>query len=101
VTTALGASGVLGYNTREFSKNHLGDDTELFRRAHGFQEYWGYLYTWMRWKARASLTLIAIRPHRALLRHGPGAARAPWRGLSLDDLSDTSAGGHLQIVGQN
>jgi arylsulfatase len=34
----------LGYNTGEFGKNHLGDTTESLPTAHGFQEYWGYLY---------------------------------------------------------
>ena len=34
----------LGYNTGEFGKNHLGDQTEALPTAHGFQEYWGYLY---------------------------------------------------------
>jgi arylsulfatase len=34
----------LGYNTGEFGKNHLGDHTEVLPTAHGFQEYWGYLY---------------------------------------------------------
>ena len=34
----------LGYNTGQFGKNHLGDHTESLPTAHGFQEYWGYLY---------------------------------------------------------
>ena len=34
----------LGYNTGEFGKNHLGDHTESLPTAHGFLEYWGYLY---------------------------------------------------------
>jgi arylsulfatase len=34
----------LGYNTGEFGKNHLGDHTEGLPTAHGFQEFWGYLY---------------------------------------------------------
>ena len=34
----------LGYITGEFGKNHLGDHTESLPTAHGFQEYWGYLY---------------------------------------------------------
>ncbi|HEY1497403.1 MAG TPA: arylsulfatase, partial [Candidatus Solibacter sp.] len=34
----------LGYTTGEFGKNHLGDHTESLPTAHGFQEYWGYLY---------------------------------------------------------
>jgi arylsulfatase len=34
----------LGYNTGEFGKNHLGDHTEALPTAHGFHEFWGYLY---------------------------------------------------------
>src|SRR6201981_2051737 len=34
----------VGYSTGEFGKNHLGDTTESLPTAHGFQEYWGYLY---------------------------------------------------------
>jgi arylsulfatase len=34
----------LGYTTGEFGKNHLGDHTDSLPTAHGFQEYWGYLY---------------------------------------------------------
>jgi arylsulfatase A-like enzyme len=34
----------LGYNTGEFGKNHMGDTTESLPTAHGFQEFWGYLY---------------------------------------------------------
>jgi arylsulfatase A-like enzyme len=34
----------LGYSTGEFGKNHLGDKTAALPTAHGFEEYWGYLY---------------------------------------------------------
>ena len=34
----------LGYTTGEFGKNHLDDKTAALPTAHGFQEYWGYLY---------------------------------------------------------
>ncbi len=34
----------LGYTTGEFGKNHLGDHPDSLPTAHGFQEYWGYLY---------------------------------------------------------
>jgi arylsulfatase A-like enzyme len=34
----------LGYTTGEFGKNHLGDHAEAIPTAHGFQEYWGWLY---------------------------------------------------------
>ncbi len=34
----------LGYTTGEFGKNHLGDHTAALPTAHGFQEFFGYLY---------------------------------------------------------
>lgn len=34
----------LGYTTGEFGKNHLGDKPGSLPTAHGFQEFWGYLY---------------------------------------------------------
>ena len=34
----------MGYNTGQFGKNHLGDHTASLPTAHGFQEYYGYLY---------------------------------------------------------
>jgi arylsulfatase A-like enzyme len=34
----------LGYSTGQFGKNHLGDTAEALPTAHGFLEYWGYLY---------------------------------------------------------
>ena len=34
----------LGYTTGEFGKNHLGDHAEALPTAHGFHEYWGWLY---------------------------------------------------------
>ena len=34
----------LGYSTGEFGKNHLGDHTAALPTAHGFEEFWGYLY---------------------------------------------------------
>src|SRR5216110_29598 len=34
----------LGYTTGEFGKNHLGDHPDSLPTAHGFQEFWGYLY---------------------------------------------------------
>ncbi len=34
----------LGYTTGQFGKNHLGDHPDSLPTAHGFQEYWGYLY---------------------------------------------------------
>jgi arylsulfatase A-like enzyme len=34
----------LSYTTGQFGKNHLGDTTKALPTAHGFQEYYGYLY---------------------------------------------------------
>src|SRR4029453_12743782 len=34
----------LGYTTGEFGKNHLGDHPDSLPTAHGFQEFFGYLY---------------------------------------------------------
>jgi arylsulfatase len=34
----------LGYTTGQFGKNHVGDHPESLPTAHGFQEFWGYLY---------------------------------------------------------
>src|SRR5215468_6134491 len=34
----------LGYTTAQFGKNHLGDHPAALPTAHGFQEFWGYLY---------------------------------------------------------
>ncbi len=33
-----------GYATGQFGKNHLGDHPDSLPTAHGFQEFWGYLY---------------------------------------------------------
>ncbi|HEX5491313.1 MAG TPA: arylsulfatase [Candidatus Udaeobacter sp.] len=34
----------LGYTTGQFGKNHVGDNPDSLPTAHGFQEFWGYLY---------------------------------------------------------
>src|SRR5262244_2963905 len=34
----------LGYSTGQFGKNHLGDQNEFLPTAHGFDEFFGYLY---------------------------------------------------------
>lgn len=33
-----------GYSTGQFGKNHLGDHPDSLPTAHGFEEFWGYLY---------------------------------------------------------
>src|SRR6185437_11619178 len=39
-----GSPTYLKPGTPEFGKNHLGDHTDALPTAHGFQEFWGYLY---------------------------------------------------------
>jgi arylsulfatase A-like enzyme len=34
----------MGYATGQFGKNHLGDQNHMLPTAHGFDEYFGYLY---------------------------------------------------------
>ncbi len=34
----------LGYSTCQFGENHLGNQAEGLQTAHGFEEYWGYLF---------------------------------------------------------
>ncbi|MCX5581731.1 arylsulfatase [Kaistia terrae] len=41
IATALKS---LGYTTGQFGKNHLGDRNQFLPTAHGFDEYFGYLY---------------------------------------------------------
>ena len=42
--TIANALHALGYATGQFGKNHLGDRNEMLPTAHGFDEYFGYLY---------------------------------------------------------
>jgi len=49
IATALKAQG---YATGQFGKNHLGDKNEFLPTVHGFDEFFGYLYTSMPWKTR-------------------------------------------------
>ena len=39
-----GSCAISATTTGEFGKNHLGDHTDALPTAHGFQEFWGYLY---------------------------------------------------------
>ncbi len=58
----------LGYTTGELGKNHLGDHTAALPTAHGFQEFWGYLYhldAMQGCRASVSLTLTNRRLSRA------------------------------------
>ena len=74
----------LGYNTGEFGKNHLGDHTDALPTAHGFHEFWGYLYHLDAMQG-VSFPDIRRRPSRPSLRHAkirqfPACLRfpAPW-----------------------
>ncbi len=91
----------LGYTTGEFGKNHLGDHVEALPTAHGFQEFWGYLYHLDAMQG-VSFPDINKTPTRAVDRAtlqehtGPGSSRGSRRGGSEDHgLLDAAASGHL------
>src|SRR5262252_6277054 len=69
----------LGYNTGEFGKNHLGDHSEALPTAHGFEEFWGYLY---HLDAMQQVSFQDI--NRSSLTQGiaPPCQNTPVRGLS-------------------
>jgi arylsulfatase A-like enzyme len=54
----------LGYNTGQFGKNHLGDHADSLPTAHGFQEYWGYLYHLDAMQMVSFLTSTKIRQRK-------------------------------------
>ena len=58
----------LGYSTGEFGKNHLGDHPDSLPTAHGFQEFWGYLYHLDAMSRSASRISTAARPNRPSCR---------------------------------
>jgi arylsulfatase A-like enzyme len=43
-STIANALKAQGYETGQFGKNHLGDQNEFLPTAHGFDEFFGYLY---------------------------------------------------------
>ena len=94
----------LGYTTGEFGKNHLGDHTESLPTAHGFQEYWGYLYHLdaMQGVSFPDINKYPDRADRraALQEHAdPRPAGGPRRRRSGDhDLPDAAAAGDLVQV---
>ena len=94
----------LGYNTGEFGKNHLGDHTEALPTAHGFQEYWGYLYHLDAMqqvsfpdinKTPTAADRRAAVPEHADPRHPGGARRC---GPQDHDLPDAAAPGAVVQV---
>ena len=94
-----------GYNTGEFGKNHLGDNVEALPTAHGFQEFWGYLY---HLDAMQGVSFPDINKTPTRARHcaalqeftGPGSHGGARRGgPSNDDLLDASAAGaRVQVL---
>jgi arylsulfatase A-like enzyme len=58
----------LGYNTGEFGKNHLGDKSASLPTAHGFQEFWGYLYHLDAMQGVSFPDINSRRPIRPLFR---------------------------------
>ena len=97
-----------GYNTGEFGKNHLGDNVEALPTAHGFQEFWGYLYHLDAMQGvsfpdiNKSPTVQGIAPP-CKATSGPGAHRGARRRRPADnDLPDAAAAGaRMQIVGRH
>ncbi len=94
----------LGYNTGEFGKNHLGDHTASLPTAHGFQEYWGYLYH-LDAMQQVSFPDINSTPtvqarRTAVQKHaGPRSPRGAGRRRPEDDaLPDAAAAGDLVQV---
>ena len=95
----------LGYTTGEFGKNHLGDHTDALPTAHGFQEFWGYLY---HLDAMQGVSFPDInksptqqRIRAAVQEHAdPRRARGPRRRRSEDDdLPDAAApGARVQVL---
>jgi arylsulfatase A-like enzyme len=69
----------LGYTTGEFGKNHLGDHTESLPTAHGFQEYWGYLY---HLDAMQGVSFPDINKTPTLQTVAPPCKNTPIKGLS-------------------
>jgi arylsulfatase len=68
----------LGYNTGQFGKNHLGDKDYSLPTAHGFQEYWGYLY---HLDAMQDVSFRDIYSSTESLAVAPSCANTPVRGL--------------------
>ena len=69
----------LGYNTGEFGKNHLGDHTTSLPTAHGFQEYWGYLY---HLDAMQQVSFADINSSPTVQNVAPPCKNTPVPGLS-------------------
>ena len=69
----------LGYTTGEFGKNHLGDNPEALPTAHGFQEFWGYLY---HLDAMQGVSFPDLNKTPTLQTIAPPCKSVPIRGLT-------------------
>jgi arylsulfatase len=70
-----------GYDTAEFGKNHLGDHTDALPTAHGFQEFWGYLYHLMNGVSFPDINKTPPTGRRAAGKNtGPGLPEVPGGG---------------------
>ena len=98
----------LGYNTGEFGKNHLGDHTDALPTAHGFQEFWGYLY---HLDAMQQVSFPDINKSPTTQGFAPPCKNTPIPGIAEvpgavdpedDDVPDASASRPLvQVLGWN
>ena len=97
----------LGYNTAEFGKNHLGDHTDALPTAHGFQEFWGYLYHLDAMQGVSfptSTKLQRSRPsrQRARIRRSRGWPRVPYHWTQVVNIKrdpfETSIGSHTKTM---
>jgi hypothetical protein len=96
IATALKA---MGYTTGQFGKNHLGDRNEFLPTAHGFDEYFGYLYHlnamedpfWYTYPPESSMDTHLTRSKKGLLIKGlaerrrldsDSAGQQRWAGFS-------------------
>ena len=98
----------LGYSTGEFGKNHLGDHTDALPTAHGFQEFWGYLYHLDAMqgvsfpdinKSPTEQTVVAALQEHADPRPRRGAGRGRSKDHALPDAA--AAGARLHLLGRH
>ena len=88
----------LGYNTGELGKNHLGDHTDALPTAHGFQEFWGYLYHLDAMQGVSFPDINRIPTEQAIVppcknTPMPGIPEGRARSIPDDDLPDAAAPG--------
>src|SRR5215471_3151521 len=69
----------LGYTTGQFGKNHLGDHTDALPTAHGFTEFWGYLY---HLDAMPQVSFPDINKSPTVQGLGPPCKNTPVKGLT-------------------